>query len=349
MPKRKKKTNSKVVNKKDLQKNVNFKKIKNYFALFFKKFSWQKLFVVLIVFYFVFVLLGAYFIYGKKEVKGFSEFAAKIFPYPAAVSFKEGIWISYASFLKKYDATLKDYQNYRNSSVDESDEFKKHVKEEVLNSLIKEALIEKLAKKFNIEVKNSEVEEEYQERLSYYNNDESLLEQKLKEYRNMNLEEYKNSIRKEILREKVKEKVLNEDKVYSEARQKAEDILSRIRNGEDFGKLADELSDKINGTAKGGDIGYVYKNYTDDPVSKNPSSKSERIMFYLPDAHNTIFALKVGEVSDVVRTDYGYHIFKVLERDSDKVRVAQIWIKTPNFEQWLFQKIEEAQFKKLIL
>jgi parvulin-like peptidyl-prolyl isomerase len=82
----------------------------------------------------------------------------------------------------------------------------------------------------------------------------------------------------------------------SEARQKAEMILNRVRSGEDFAKLVKEFSD--------------------DPGSKNNGGEykfSRGVM--VPEFENASFKLKPGEISDIVETAFGFHIIKVEERN----------------------------------
>jgi len=81
-----------------------------------------------------------------------------------------------------------------------------------------------------------------------------------------------------------------------EALKKAEAILARIRAGEDFGKLASELSEDPGTKARGGDLGAF-----------GPGKM-------VPAFDKAAFALKPGEVSGPVRTSFGYHIIKVEDR-----------------------------------
>ncbi|MFQ6102739.1 MAG: peptidylprolyl isomerase [Candidatus Glassbacteria bacterium] len=74
-----------------------------------------------------------------------------------------------------------------------------------------------------------------------------------------------------------------------------DDLLARINNGEDFSTLATEYSD-CPSSVKGGDLGYFSRGKMVKPFEE------------------AAFALKVGEVSGVVRTNYGYHIIKVYDR-----------------------------------
>ncbi len=80
-----------------------------------------------------------------------------------------------------------------------------------------------------------------------------------------------------------------------EARRKADEILKSLKKGQDFAALAREQSDGPTRT-NGGDLGYV---------------RSGQLA---PELEQAVFGLKTGEVSDVVETGYGYHLFKVIDR-----------------------------------
>jgi len=86
----------------------------------------------------------------------------------------------------------------------------------------------------------------------------------------------------------------------AEAKVKADALHKRAAAGEDFSTLARQNSeDRVTGP-KGGDLGYQPKGT-------------------MPDAYDkAVFAMEVGEISDVVETEFGYHIIKVLSvREGD--------------------------------
>ncbi|MDD5036746.1 MAG: SurA N-terminal domain-containing protein [Methylococcaceae bacterium] len=85
-----------------------------------------------------------------------------------------------------------------------------------------------------------------------------------------------------------------EDSVKA-AQAKAEQVRDRIGKGEDFGKLAAEASDDKESAAKGGDLGYIKKETLD------------------PNFATAAFALNAGEVSQPIKTAFGYHLIKVTE------------------------------------
>jgi parvulin-like peptidyl-prolyl isomerase len=86
------------------------------------------------------------------------------------------------------------------------------------------------------------------------------------------------------------------EETKKKAREKAEDLLKRIRAGEDFAKLAGEFSEDPVTAEKGGDVGFFPKGRM------------------VPEFEKVCFGLKPGEVSDVFETSYGFHIAKVEEK-----------------------------------
>ena len=80
------------------------------------------------------------------------------------------------------------------------------------------------------------------------------------------------------------------------AKKKAEELLAKAKAGEDFAKLASDNTDDPGSKAKGGDLGFF--------TQGSMVGKFEQ----------AAFALKPGEVSGVVETEFGYHIIKQEER-----------------------------------
>ena len=83
-------------------------------------------------------------------------------------------------------------------------------------------------------------------------------------------------------------------------RKKIEAIHSRIKAGEDFAEVAKKESQDEATASKGGDLGFL--------VRKTMSH----------DFEDAAFKLEVGEVSDPVRTDRGYHLIRVDQRIPEK-------------------------------
>ena len=89
--------------------------------------------------------------------------------------------------------------------------------------------------------------------------------------------------------------------ILVDTEEQAKDILKRIRQKEDFSKLAEQYS-KDKGSAKnGGDLG---------------SFSRGRMV---PQFEAGAFSLKVGEISGPVRTQFGYHIIQVTDKKEGRI------------------------------
>lgn len=84
----------------------------------------------------------------------------------------------------------------------------------------------------------------------------------------------------------------DKEKADKEAKEKAKEIISKLKNGEDFAKLAEENSDDTGSAKDGGDLGYFN---TDDNFDENFMAAAKD--------------LEVGKFSEEpVKSQYGYHI-----------------------------------------
>lgn len=83
---------------------------------------------------------------------------------------------------------------------------------------------------------------------------------------------------------------------------RAEAVLARARAGGDFGRLAKEYSDDFATRDRGGDLGSFTRNTHTTPFDE------------------AAFGLKAGQVSDIVETEYGFHIIKVTEHSPARLR-----------------------------
>jgi peptidyl-prolyl cis-trans isomerase SurA len=93
---------------------------------------------------------------------------------------------------------------------------------------------------------------------------------------------------------------------------KIADIKKRVLAGEDFEKLAKELSEDPSAKMNGGNLGYF--------------TALQMVYPFEEGAYNT----KVGEISPIIRTRFGYHIIKVLDKTNSRgqVEVSHILLRT---------------------
>jgi len=92
-------------------------------------------------------------------------------------------------------------------------------------------------------------------------------------------------------------------------KQKLLEIKQRIIDGEEFAAMAENYSEDFGSAANGGDLGWV-----------------ERGQF-VPEFEGAAFKLKAGEFSDIVETQFGFHLIQMLERRGEKIHTRHILIK----------------------
>ncbi|MDE5414967.1 peptidylprolyl isomerase [Alkalihalobacterium chitinilyticum] len=97
--------------------------------------------------------------------------------------------------------------------------------------------------------------------------------------------------------------IIDEDQIEVEAshilveeKETAEEILAKINAGEDFQELATEHSIDPGSAQRGGELGFFGKGRM------------------VPEFEAAAFNLEIGEVSELVETEYGYHIIKVTDK-----------------------------------
>jgi peptidyl-prolyl cis-trans isomerase D len=91
------------------------------------------------------------------------------------------------------------------------------------------------------------------------------------------------------------------DAESEEIRKKAEDVLKKAKSGANFGELAKQYSEDTS-KDKGGDLDWIVRGQT------------------VPEFEQAAFTSPIGSVSDLVKTQYGFHIVKVLDRQAARTQ-----------------------------
>ncbi|MFS2123155.1 SurA N-terminal domain-containing protein [Pseudomonas sp. Pseusp97] len=94
---------------------------------------------------------------------------------------------------------------------------------------------------------------------------------------------------------------VNDKQNDQQAKARIDEIKARLDKGEDFAKLAKELSNDTGSAANGGDLGFAGRGVYD------------------PAFEESLYALKKGEVSAPVKTSYGWHLIKLLGVEAPEV------------------------------
>jgi foldase protein PrsA len=274
-----------------------------------------------------------------------------------SVATVDGDNISKEEFNKNFNMYKKAYESQYGSDimstvVSGDKTFEEVLKEKTLDLLISEKLIVGRANEKKIAVSEKDITDQinsYKEELG----GEEKYTQFLKD-NDMTEEYFKDNIKKELLIQKYKDDYINNLKISNEDAKKyfeenkdsfikirashillktedeAKKVEERLKKGEKFNDLAYELSiDKVS-AAKGGDLGYFTKGQM------------------VEEFDNAAFALKVGEVSGIVKTDYGFHIIKVDDKvdQYDKLKEDVIAsLKEKKYNEYLTKLRDEADVK----
>ena len=199
------------------------------------------------------------------------------------------------------------------------------LEEEILESIITEKIVLQRARELNLSVSDTELERKLLDiRKDYGDNFFNLLAQQ-----NVRYEDWREELRKEMLWDKLVAADVNAQIRVSEDeaedyfndhpglcksqarvraaqivvrdREKADNAKARLENGEDFAKVAAEVSIAPE-AAHGGDLGLIFRETLPETLDK------------------TLFNLPAGKISPVVKSDYGYHIFKVTDIQPARTR-----------------------------
>jgi len=111
-----------------------------------------------------------------------------------------------------------------------------------------------------------------------------------------------------------------DEKASKAAEDKIKGVIARLNKGEDFAKVASEVTEDPSGKANGGDLGY----FTKDQM--------------VPEFSDTAFKLAKGQISGPVKTQFGWHVIKV--EDKRKKAPPTFEQVKPQIEQYVVRKAQ---------
>jgi peptidyl-prolyl cis-trans isomerase C len=118
-----------------------------------------------------------------------------------------------------------------------------------------------------------------------------------------------------------------DDKAGKEAEEKIKAVIGRLKKGEDFAKVAGEVTEDPSGKANGGDLGYFTKEQM------------------VPEFSEAAFKLDKGQISEPVKTQFGWHVIKV---EDTRVKPAPKFEDVkPQIENYVTRKAQAELVTKL--
>jgi peptidyl-prolyl cis-trans isomerase SurA len=227
---------------------------------------------------------------------------------------------------------------------------------ELLEELLFQKLLLHQAKLDSVKINDSQVESEMDRRMRYFIQQIGS-EEKLEEYYGKSInaikDEFREIIRDQLLIQQVQQKITGNitvtpaevksffnkipkdslpfvnselevaqivaypkisNEAKDEARTKSEELRARVVKGESFSTLAVLYSEDPGSAKRGGELGFV-----------------ERGVF-VPEFEAVAFRLKIGQISEIVETTFGYHFMELIERRGERINIRHILI-TPKVGQ----------------
>lgn len=284
------------------------------------------LFIIMIVSFFGYVTLA---LYKFQNNSTFIYRVSQVIPFPVARTGSN--FVSYESYLFELRHYVHYYENQQelDFDTDAGQQQLEGYKRRALNKVIDDAYIKQLAEEKNITVSNQELEDQLivmrsQNRLG---DSDKVFEDVLRDFWDWSVEDFKRSLRQQMLAQKV---VASMD---VETWQRAEKALKLLKEGADFADVAREYSEDPSTKENGGEFSFLVDRSSPDLT---------------PETTRTLFNLQPTQFSDILNIGYALEIVKNIEKSGDKIRGAHILFNFQDVGTYINDKKEQQPARTYI-
>lgn len=267
-------------------------------------------------------------IYGFKSEDKATRIIAKIIPFPVAVANQD--FITYGGYLHEKDYIHHFYKATEQDKVDFNE-----IDKQILDQLIENKIIGFQAFVGQSKVGKDEVNLAVNDIIDQ-NGGEEKVNKVLADLYGLNLKQFKVLVKSQMVRDKLDKELISrvtarhilvrvdkntpDDKV-AEAKTKIEGYLKEIQGGLDFAEAAKKYSEDVGSAEQGGAL--------------EPFTSGEMV----PEFSKAAFETIEGEISEPVRSEFGWHIIKV-EKKTGKIEKS--------FGEWLNDLKKKSLIIKLL-
>lgn len=267
-------------------------------------------------------------LYSVQSTDNFMYSVTRFIPTPVAKV--EGAWVRYSDYLLELRSAIhylstKEAVNFNSDDGKRQLEYQKRL---ALDKAIQSTLVAKMASQEHISVSQKEVDDFVHKQIASnrLGVNEDVYKQVIRDYYDWSFDEYKNSIRQQLLRKKLMAQT------DTDARNKINDVLDQLKKGGDFGAIAKDKSEDMTSKVQGGDMGVVNKNSEDANGLIAAAS-----------------ALQPGQYSAVIEGVDGFYIVKLIDKpDSNSYHLAKIYVSYKALDNKITSLKKQGQIQEFI-
>ena len=215
------------------------------------------------------------------------------------------------------------------------------MRRQVLDSMIEQALIAQAAAQEGIAISEEELDAAIRESIEAGGGQASFEE--WLQTSTLTYEDFREGLRFQLLALAIFERVTGSIPTTAEqaharhilvqTEDEAQGVLTELQAGEDFAALARERSQDENTKEAGGDLGFFHRG-----------------QLLAPEVEEAAFALQPGQISGVVRSQFGYHVVQVLEKAPDSPLPPELLnsLREQAFARWMQERWDSATIARFI-
>lgn len=293
-----------------------------------KKFRWWLWLPIAVIA--VFLISTAAIEYTVAKPQGIFQKYLIASPWPAGWVGWHPVWY------QSYDKNLKTLDHYINALKTQSPTLALPTTEDerrttALTKVIRDQEVLRIVDERKIKITAADIDQAYTTQLTQ-GGDATTVANSIKELYGWTPAQFKANVLKTYLaRQKIQEALSYDDKENAIQKKQVENVLGLIKAGkETFEDLAKKYSEDSYAST-GGDVGFVNKG---DQVKA------------IDDA---TFALAVGQVSEIIHTQYGFHILKVTEKKTvsgvDQAHLLEITISAPSPDTYITNLLKKLSVR----
>jgi parvulin-like peptidyl-prolyl isomerase len=266
-----------------------------------------------VIAFFTYSLLS---LYRFNTTNTFMYRVTQVIPFPVGRAGSD--FVAYENYLFELRHYIHYYQTQQkvDFSTESGQRQLEAFRERALDGVINDAYVKQLAKKHNVSVSDQEVNDQVavvqaQNRLT---DNPKVFEEVLKEFWGWSVDDFKRELRQQLLAQKV---VATLD---TGTHQRADEVLAKVKAGEDFGALAKQYSQDQNTAPNGGEYGI-----TITPTNRDVPSQVVA----------ELFKMQPGQTSGIINAGATLEIVKLTELKGTEAKASHISFNFKDIETYL--------------